>query len=94
MNFITIVAREIVKLAIFVVLVRMPIELSRIFDDASYLWMYALSIFLFIVTITHYENLSRIDAIERTFDKDEDDDTKHTTQPQGETTASPQGKDR
>lgn len=75
MNFITIVAREIVKLAIFVVLVRMPIELSRIFDDASYLWMYALSIFLFIVTITHYENLSRIDAIERTFDKDEDDDT-------------------
>ena len=76
MNFITIVAREIVKLAIFVVLVRMPVELSRIFDDASYLWMYALSIFLFIVTITHYENLSRIDAIERTFDKDEDDDTR------------------
>lgn len=76
MNFITIVAREIVKLAIFVVLVRMPIELSRIFDDASYLWMYALSIFLFIVTITHYENLSRIDATERTFDKDEDDDTR------------------
>lgn len=76
MNFITIVAREIVKLTIFVVLVRMPIELSRIFDDASYLWMYALSIFLFIVTITHYENLSRIDAIERTFDKDEDDDTR------------------
>lgn len=76
MNFITIVAREIVKLAIFVVLVRMPIELSRIFDDASYLWMYALSIFLFIVTIMHYENLSRIDAIERTFDKDEDDDTR------------------
>lgn len=76
MNFITIVAREIVKLAIFVVLVRMPIELSRIFDDASYLWMYALSIFLFIVTITHYENLSRIDAIERTFDKDEGDDTR------------------
>lgn len=76
MNFITIVAREIVKLAIFVVLVRMPIELSRIFDDASYLWMYALSIFLFIVTITHYENLSRIDAIERTSDKDEDDDTR------------------
>lgn len=76
MNFITIVAREIVKLAIFVVLVRMPIELSRIFDDASYLWMYALSIFLFIVTITHYENLSRIDAIDRTFDKDEDDDTR------------------
>lgn len=76
MNFITIVAREIIKLAIFVVLVRMPIELSRIFDDASYLWMYALSIFLFIVTITHYENLSRIDAIERTFDKDEDDDTR------------------
>lgn len=76
LNFITIVAREIVKLAIFVVLVRMPIELSRIFDDASYLWMYALSIFLFIVTITHYENLSRIDAIERTFDKDEDDDTR------------------
>lgn len=76
MNFITIVAREIVKLVIFVVLVRMPIELSRIFDDASYLWMYALSIFLFIVTITHYENLSRIDAIERTFDKDEDDDTR------------------
>lgn len=75
MNFITIVAREIVKLAIFVVLVRMPVELSRIFDDASYLWMYALSIFLFIVTITHYENLSRIDAIERTSDKDEDDDT-------------------
>jgi hypothetical protein len=54
----------------------MPIELSRIFDDVSYLWMYALSIFLFIVTITHYENLSRIDAIERTFDKDEDDDTR------------------
>ena len=76
MNFITLIAREIVKLAIFVVLVRMPIELSRIFDDASYLWMYALSIFLFIVTITHYENLSRIDAIERTFDKDEDDDTR------------------
>lgn len=76
MNFITIVVREIVKLAIFVVLVRMPIELSRIFDDASYLWMYVLSIFLFIVTITHYENLSRIDAIERTFDKDEDDDTR------------------
>ena len=76
MNFITIVAREIVKLAIFVVLVWMPIELSRIFDDASYLWMYALSVFLFIVTITHYENLSRIDAIERTFDKDEDDDTR------------------
>lgn len=76
MNFITIVTREIVKLAIFVVLVRMPIELSRIFDDASYLWMYALSIFLFIVTLTHYENLSRIDAIERTFDKDEDDDTR------------------
>lgn len=75
-NFITIVAREIVKLAIFVVLMRMPIELSRIFDDASYLWMYALSIFLFIVTITHYENLSRIDAIERTFDKDEGDDTR------------------
>jgi hypothetical protein len=58
------------------VLVWMPIELSRIFDDASYLWMYALSIFLFIVTITHYENLSRIDTIERTFDKDEDDDTR------------------
>lgn len=76
MNFITIIVREIVKLAIFVVLVWMPIELSRIFDDASYLWMYALSIFLFIVTITHYENLSRIDAIERTFDKDEDDDTR------------------
>ena len=57
MNFITIVAREIVKLAIFVVLVWMPIELSRIFDDANYLWMYALSVFLFIVTITHYENL-------------------------------------
>lgn len=76
MNFITIIAREIVKLVIFVVLVWMPIELSRIFDDASYLWMYALSIFLFIVTITHYENLSRIDAIERTFDKDEDDDTR------------------
>ena len=75
-NFITIIAREIVKLVIFVVLVWMPIELSRIFDDASYLWMYALSIFLFIVTITHYENLSRIDAIERTFDKDEDDDTR------------------
>ena len=76
MNFITIIAREIVKLAIFVVLVWMPIELSRIFDDANYLWMYALSVFLFIVTITHYENLSRIDAIERTFDKDEDDDTR------------------
>lgn len=76
MNFITIVAREIVKLAIFVVLVWMPIELSRIFDNANYLWMYALSVFLFIVTITHYENLSRIDAIERTFDKDEDDDTR------------------
>lgn len=76
MNFITIIAREIVKLVIFVVLMWMPIELSRIFDDASYLWMYALSIFLFIVTITHYENLSRIDAIERTFDKDEDDDTR------------------
>lgn len=76
MNFITIIAREIVKLAIFVVLVWMPIELSRIFDDASYLWMYALSVFLFIVTITHYENLSRIDTIERTFDKDEDDDTR------------------
>lgn len=76
MNFITIVAREIVKLAIFVVLVWMPIELSRIFDDANYLWMYALSVFLFIVTITHYENLSRIGAIERTFDKDEDDDTR------------------
>lgn len=76
MNFITIVAREIVKLTIFVVLVWMPIELSRIFDDASYLWMYALSVFLFIVTITHYENLSRIDTIERTFDKDEDDDTR------------------
>lgn len=76
MNFITIISREIVKLVIFVVLVWMPIELSRIFDDASYLWMYALSIFLFIVTITHYENLSRIDAIERTFDKDEDDDTR------------------
>lgn len=76
MNFITIIAREIVKLVIFVVLVWMPIELSRIFDDANYLWMYALSIFLFIVTITHYENLSRIDAIERTFDKDEDDDTR------------------
>lgn len=76
MNFITIIAREIVKLAIFVVLVWMPIELSRIFDDANYLWMYALSVFLFIVTITHYENLSRIDSIERTFDKDEDDDTR------------------
>jgi hypothetical protein len=76
MNFVTIIAREIVKLAIFVVLVWMPIELSRIFDDANYLWMYALSVFLFIVTITHYENLSRIDAIERTFDKDEDDDTR------------------
>lgn len=76
MNFITIIAREIVKLVIFVVLVWMPIELSRIFDDASYLWMYALSVFLFIVTITHYENLSRIDAIERTFDKDEDGDTR------------------
>jgi hypothetical protein len=76
MNFITIIAREIVKLTIFVVLVWMPIELSRIFDDANYLWMYALSVFLFIVTITHYENLSRIDAIERTFDKDEDDDTR------------------
>lgn len=76
MNFITIVTREIVKLAIFVALVWMPIELSRIFDDANYLWMYALSVFLFIVTITHYENLSRIDAIERTFDKDEDDDTR------------------
>jgi hypothetical protein len=76
MNFITIIAREIVKLVIFVVLVWMPIELSRIFDDANYLWMYALSVFLFIVTITHYENLSRIDAIERTFDKDEDDDTR------------------
>lgn len=76
MNFITIIAREIVKLAIFVVLVWMPIELSRIFDDASYLWMYALSVFLFIVTITHYENLSRIDTIERTFDKDQDDDTR------------------
>ena len=76
MNFITIVTREIVKLAIFVVLVRMPVELSRIFGDASYLWMYALSVFLFIVTITHYENLSRIDAIGRTFDKDEDDDTR------------------
>lgn len=76
MNFITIVAREIVKLVIFVVLMWMPIELSRIFDDASYLWMYALSVFLFIVTITHYENLSRIDAIERTSDKDEDDDTR------------------
>ncbi len=76
MNFITIIAREIVKLVIFVVLVWMPIELSRIFDDASYLWMYALSVFLFIVTITHYENLSRIDTIERTFDKDEDDDTR------------------
>lgn len=76
MHFVTIIAREIVKLVIFVVLVWMPIELSRIFDDASYLWMYALSIFLFIVTITHYENLSRIDAIERTFDKDEDDDTR------------------
>lgn len=76
MNFITIVAREIVKLVIFVVLVWMPIELSRIFDDASYLWMYALSVFLFIVTITHYENLSRIDAIERTSDKDEADDTR------------------
>lgn len=76
MNFITIIAREIVKLAIFVVLVWMPIELSRIFDDASYLWMYALSVFLFIVTLTHYENLSRIDTIERTFDKDEDDDTR------------------
>ena len=76
MNFVTIIAREIVKLAIFVVLVWMPIELSRIFDDASYLWMYALSIFLFIVTLTHYENLSRIDAIERTFDKDEDADTR------------------
>lgn len=76
MNFITIIAREIVKLVIFVVLVWMPIELSRIFDDASYLWMYALSVFLFIVTLTHYENLSRIDAIERTFDKDEDDDTR------------------
>jgi hypothetical protein len=58
------------------VLVWMPIELSRIFDDASYLWMYALSVFLFIVTITHYENLSRIDTIERTSDKDEDDDTR------------------
>lgn len=76
MNFVTIIAREIVKLAIFVVLVWMPIELSRIFDDANYLWMYALSVFLFIVTITHYENLSRIDAIERTFDKGEDDDTR------------------
>lgn len=76
MNFITIIAREIVKLVIFVVLMWMPIELSRIFDDASYLWMYALSVFLFIVTITHYENLSRIDTIERTFDKDEDDDTR------------------
>lgn len=76
MNFITIIAREIVKLVIFVVLMWMPIELSRIFDDASYLWMYALSVFLFIVTITHYENLFRIDAIERTFDKDEDDDTR------------------
>lgn len=76
MNFITIIAREIVKLVIFVVLVWMPIELSRIFDDASYLWMYALSVFLFIVTITHYENLSRIDTIERTFDKDEDGDTR------------------
>lgn len=76
MNYITIIAREIVKLVIFVVLVWMPIELSRIFDDASYLWMYALSVFLFIVTITHYENLSRIDTIERTFDKDEDDDTR------------------
>ena len=76
MNFITIIAREVVKLVIFVVLVWMPIELSRIFDDASYLWMYALSVFLFIVTITHYENLSRIDTIERTFDKDEDDDTR------------------
>lgn len=76
MNFITIIAREIIKLVIFVVLVWMPIELSRIFDDASYLWMYALSVFLFIVTITHYENLSRIDTIERTFDKDEDDDTR------------------
>lgn len=76
MNFITIIVREIVKLAIFVVLVWMPIELSRIFDDANYLWMYALSVFLFIVTITHYENLSRIDAIERTSDKDEDDDTR------------------
>lgn len=76
MNFVTIIAREIVKLAIFVVLVWMPIELSRIFDDANYLWMYALSVFLFIVTITHYENLSRIDATERTFDKDEDDDTR------------------
>lgn len=76
MNFVTIIAREIVKLAIFVVLMWMPIELSRIFDDANYLWMYALSVFLFIVTITHYENLSRIDAIERTFDKDEDDDTR------------------
>ena len=63
-------------MVIFVVLVWMPIELSRIFDDASYLWMYALSVFLFIVTITHYENLSRIDTIERTFDKDEDDDTR------------------
>lgn len=76
MNFVTIIAREIVKLTIFVVLVWMPIELSRIFDDANYLWMYALSVFLFIVTITHYENLSRIDAIERTFDKDEDDATR------------------
>lgn len=76
MNFVTIIAREIVKLAIFVVLMWMPIELSRIFDDASYLWMYALSVFLFIVTITHYENLSRIDTIKRTFDKDEDDDTR------------------
>lgn len=76
MNFITIIAREIVKLVIFVVLMWMPIELSRIFDDASYLWMYVLSVFLFIVTITHYENLSRIDTIERTSDKDEDDDTR------------------
>lgn len=76
MNLITIIAREIVKLVMFVVLVWMPVELSRIFDDASYLWMYALSVFLFIVTITHYENLSRMDTIERTFDKDEDDDTR------------------
>ena len=57
------VSREIIKLAMFIIIWGLPLYLSRTMGDSSYLWLLILSFILNIGLFDHYEDLERIDRV-------------------------------
>lgn len=65
--------REISKLIIFALVFAMPVVVARMFDSASYLWLYFVSAVFLLSLHNHYETLERIDIFKDNYKDDNDE---------------------